>query len=345
MKRALASAVTLAAVVVSVAAVPTVTLRNAAQPGVEMPTLGLGTGAYGNTNGTFGEYWDDITAFYAASKWLELGGRRLDTSLKYYNDLAGVGWAVGNSSVNRSDIFITSKVDDPYGYNTTIEHIDAVLATLNVDYVDLLLMHWPGPTFFLNHSGPPIDQWCSDNGPLCRQQTWAALEVAFKAGKARAIGVANFEQRHLEDIMAVPGSLLPALNQIEFHPYWHEDALVAYCHSLNITTNSYAPLGAPDFMGWNIAKWPVPIMSQPAIIQIAASYKVTPAQVLLQYSLQNGMIANPRTRNPAHMLENLAVVDPATAFTLSAADLAMIAAMPAPQPPNNKVCPDPNLTP
>lgn len=295
-------------------------------------------------NGTNGEYWDDAVGEAAVAQWLKLGGRRLDTSLKWYNDLAGVGRAVAaaiaDGTVTREDVFITSKVDDPYGYNTTLEHFDELLATAGLDYVDLLLIHWPGPTYFLGHHHNVT--YCHTHGPECRRGTWAALTKIFQAGKARAIGTANFEQQHLEDILT-PGALVPAVNQVEFHPYWHEDngtqSLFAFCAERGIQMNGYAPLGAPDFMAWKPDKWPVLIPDQPIVKDIAAAHGVSPAQVLQRWSLQRGVVINPRSRNATHMTENLAVFD----FELSEDEMEAIASVPVPA--QNKVCPDPHLVP
>uniref|UniRef100_A0A7S1CE49 NADP-dependent oxidoreductase domain-containing protein n=1 Tax=Bicosoecida sp. CB-2014 TaxID=1486930 RepID=A0A7S1CE49_9STRA len=325
---------------------PFVELKNAAQPGVFMPVTGLGTGAYGMPNGTNGEYWDDAVGEKAVGEWLRMGGRRIDTSLKWYNDLAGVGRAVAaavaDGVVTRDEVFVTSKVDDPYGYNTTMQHWSELLETSGLDYVDLLLIHWPGPTYFLGHHHNVT--YCHLHGPECRRGTWAALTEIFHSGKARAIGTANFEQRHLEDILT-PGALVPAVNQLEFHPYWHEDvgtdSLKAFMDARNITYNGYAPLGAPDFMAWHPEKWPTLIPAQPAVATVAAAHGVTPAQVLQRWSLQRGVVINPRSRNTTHMAENLAVVSPG--FELSDAEMAAIAAIPAPK--QNKVCPDPHLVP
>jgi len=312
---------------------PAVLLRNAAQPNTMMPVVGLGTGGYGSPNGTGGEHWNDSVAQQATLDWLSVGGRRIDTSLSY-GDQTGIGNAIKMSGIPRDQIFVTSKVDDPYGYDTTLEHFTGVLQTLQMDYVDLLLIHWPGIPG-QNISGPN----CTSDRD-CRQQTWKALEVIFNKGQAKAIGVSNFEENHLQDIFDLK-SLIPSVNQVEFHPYWAEISLMQFCQLRNITYNGYAPLGAPDHMAFEKDKWPIPILSQPAVINIAKAHNKTPAQVLLRWEVQQGLVVNPRTMNKAHMVENLNIFD----FFLSFDEMAEIQNVPRPALGDNKVCPNPQLIP
>jgi diketogulonate reductase-like aldo/keto reductase len=296
-----------------------------------MPIVGLGTGGYGDKNGQGGEHWDDDVAYRATLDWLALGGRRIDTSLNY-GDQKGIGKAIKASGIPRDQIFITSKIDAPYGYMTTHEHFSSVLSTLHTDYVDLLLIHWPG-VVGQNVSGP------CENDRECRQQTWKALEVIFNQGKAKAIGVSNFEQNHLQDIFDL-NSLIPSVNQVEFHPYWAEFELVSFCQQKNITFNGYSPLGAPDHMAFE-NRWPTPILSQPSVISIAQSHHKSSAQVLLRWEVQQGLVVNPRSKNPEHMRENLSIFG----FTLSDAEMETIKNVPKPPEGKNKVCDDPHLIP
>jgi diketogulonate reductase-like aldo/keto reductase len=118
-------------------------------PGVEMPIVGLGTGSYGQLaadgSTTYGEYWNDTVAERAVAAFIAAGGRRLDCSLKWYHDLAGVGRGMAASGLPREQLFVTSKVDDPFGYSEALASVRASLAMLNTSYVDLVLMHWPAP--------------------------------------------------------------------------------------------------------------------------------------------------------------------------------------------------------
>ena len=222
--------------------VPSVTLMNAAKPGTKMPVAGIGTGGYNRRPGVGpGEVWNDTVSEKAIKEWLAVGGRRIDGAIEY-RDQVGVGNAIKASGVPRKDIFMTSKVTF-IGYNETFMQMNNILSDLQMDYVDLLLIHWPGD--------PPnntTDPTCQGNPPTwrsCRQSIWKAFEEIFKNGTALAIGVSNFEKNHLEDILTM-NSMIPSVNQVEYHPYWHEDELVEYCKQNNILFNGYAPLGRPD---------------------------------------------------------------------------------------------------
>ena len=236
--------------IISAAEVPTVKLSNAAKPGTNMPAVGIGTGGYMYAPTAPGEIWTDDVAETAVSTWFKIGRRRVDASFSYRNQ-NGVGKAIAASQIPREEMFIVSKVGSggliqsgyAMGYNDTLIQIKPILDTLQVDYVDLLLVHWPGPP------GNSTDPLCQGDPPTfrgSRQSTWRAMEELYYTGKARAIGVSNFEKFHLEEILDL-GGLIPAVNQAEFHPYWHEDDLVAFCKANNIVYNGYSPLGCPDW--------------------------------------------------------------------------------------------------
>ena len=319
--------------------VPTVTLMNAAIPGTKMPVTGIGTGAYVYEPRTEpGEIWTEDVAERSVEQWLDLGGRRIDASLSYRNQ-PGVGKAIKASTVSREDMFIVSKVGSgglvsgaALGYNDTLKQVKPILDSLQVDYVDLLLIHWPGPP---GNSSDPACQGNPQTWRACRQSTWKAMEEIYKMGKARAIGVSNFERNHLEDIIAM-NSTLPAVNQVEFHPYWHEDDLLTFCKSYNITFNGYSPVGCPDWAPTR-HKWNHTVLQEPAVVNIAKSHNRTPAQIILRWEWQQGVLAQPRTVNPEHMKENLNYFD----FVLSKDEMKQISDI---KPPNDpKVCPDPHI--
>ena len=314
---------------------PTVPMMNAAKPGMKMPVVGLGTWGYVHkpNTGVPGEVWNDSIAEVAVGQWLALGGRRIDGALGY-GDQVGVGKGVRASGIAREDIFMTSKLA-PNGYNETFDQVDRLLTELQMDYVDLLLIHWPGPPIGSKDPACKTTHFLSYRA--CRQSVWKAMEELYNSGKARAIGVSNFEKKHIEDIMMLNGSI-PSVNQNEFHPYWHEDDMVAYCKSLNITYNSYASLGTPDWAP-TAHKWNGTILQLPVVQDIAKAHNRSAAQVILHWEWQQGVVMNPRTLNQDHMKENLNFFD----FVLTEDEMKQLSSIKPPTHP--KVCPDPHIIP
>jgi len=309
-------------------------LYNAARPGIEMPFVALGTGGYGTLGDVGGEYWDDKTAEDAATLWLSLGGRSIDNS-NDYGTQAGVGRAIKNSGIPRNDIFLKSKVGPrmPLGYNEVLSQVDDLLKELQTDYVDLLLIHWPG-------SATMTDWECTKNQTTfkyCRQQSWLAMEKVFHDGKALAIGVSNFERNHLQDIIDL-NSTLPSLNQFEYHPYWHENGLANFCRAHAISVESYSSMGCPDHMASkdNPTHWTTQVIEQPIIDAIAKRYNKSSAQVVLRWGLQQGHRVVVRTKDAKHMQENLNVFD----FALTKFEMEAVGVVPTPS--NPKVGPDPS---
>jgi len=315
---------------------PSLPLYNAAVPGTRMPAVGLGTGGYGEKGNIGAEFWDDDVCREATISWLNMGGVRIDSANNYGNE-DGLREGILISRRPRESLFITSKTGPglPLGYFETLQQTDDILKTLNTSYVDLLLLHWPGEFHTVNWS-------CAENQSFkkCRQDSWRALEVAFKAGKALAIGVSNFEKDHLEDIFEL-GSLIPSVNQVEYNPYFHEDDLVEFCKAHKILFNGYSSVGCPDFMSSNNNEnphpWKTQIIQQPTVLNIAQKYNKTPAQVVLAWSWQQGIVVNARSWDPEHHLENLNIFD----FQLTAEEITAIGAVP--KPPNTKISPDPNI--
>jgi diketogulonate reductase-like aldo/keto reductase len=162
---------------------PTVRLMNAVHGEVLMPVVGLGTGGYGRPDGSGGEYWGPEQGHNATVAWLKLGGRRIDTSDDYGSrDGIGTGWVA--SGVPRSEIFITSKVD-PSGYDRALEEFAGILKSLQTDYVDLLLIHWPGAQPGTSGKPTPPCKQGQATWTECRIQTWRALETIFKQERVR----------------------------------------------------------------------------------------------------------------------------------------------------------------
>lgn len=342
--------VSLAALAASTAAsVGPVTLGNAALPGVIMPAVGLGTGSYTNPPQPMpypSSCWSCPNVTYdAVLHWLSIGGRRVDTALCYRTQ-AQIGRALRDSGVKRADVFLASKIGTcngaAQGFNETLLQHAENLAQLGTDYTDLLLVHWPGPPDPALTTDPACQRPDIDGRwGACRRRTWAAmlslLEKGIRNG-SRAVGVSNFEQDHLMDLMPVAGANgMPSVNQMETQPWWHDDALLAVHRRLGIASNGYAPFAAPDFAHWNVS-----IATDPTLKEVGAATNRTSWQVALRWELQKGWMVNPRSKSPAHLAQNLAVA--AEGYpALTAAQMAAIDRI-HPQPreaPIHKVCPDP----
>ncbi|CAF1283909.1 unnamed protein product [Adineta ricciae] len=302
-----------------------VRLRNAAQEDVFMPVIGLGTGGYGTPNGVGGEYWGRDQGHNATLTWLKMGGRRIDTSDDYASrDGIGTGWMA--SGIPRSEIFITSKVDVST-YDQALDNFATILKSLQTDYIDLLLIHWPGQ----------ISDKSMTSFRDQRIQTWRALETLLEQKQVRAIGVSNYQVNHLLEIFSL-NSLLPSVNQVEFHPYWHEDELLDFCQKHNITFNSYSPIGCPDRSRLLGSDWnPIPcLLRHPDVIKIADKHRKKPAQVVLRWHWQQGIVINPRTSDADQMMENLTIFD----FELDRQDMMFLSYL---NHPMSKICGDSRL--
>lgn len=251
----------------------TITLNNQ----VNMPILGYGTF----------QTPLDVTA-QNVEKAINAGYRSIDTAQIYGNE-AGVGTAITNTSVPRSDLFITTKTQTD-GYNRTLQGIDNSLSQLKTDYVDLLLIHWPTTNSL---------------------ETYRALETALKAGKARAIGLSNFNPNQI-DLVLQNSTVKPAIDQIETHLYWQQSKLRPYLAAHQIVHESWAPFGE---------QYAAEMMSLPVVTALADKYAVTSAQVLLRALTQQKIVVIPKSTNDQHLRENI----DSFGFTLTAAELASLA--------------------
>ena len=256
--------------------------------GVEMPGIGFGT-------------WkakDGETAYDSIIEALKAGYRHIDTAAMYRNE-ASVGKAVKECGLKREDIFVTSKVwNKNRGYEKTLAAFEKTLATMELDYLDLYLIHWPAiPLQF--------EDWDEIN-----LGTWKAMIELYKAGKIKAIGVANFYPKHLESLMKT--EVPPMVNQIEYHPGYTQDEVVKYCQENGIVVQGWSPLGNGAVLGSEF------------LAEIAAKYNKSVAQICIRYAVQNGIVPLPKSVTPSRIAANLDVYD----FEISEEDMKAIAAMP-----------------
>ena len=234
---------------------------------------------------------------------LHTGYRHLDTAAIYGNE-AGVGLGLVNAGAPRKDVFVTTKLwNDAQGFDATLRACRESLRRLHLDYVDLYLIHWPAP-----RRGLYAD-------------SWRALIRLREEGLARSIGVSNFAREHLERIIGDTG-VKPALNQIELHPRFQQRELRAFHASQGIATESWAPLGRGRQF------------DDPVLRQLAAKHGRTPAQIVIRWHLDEGLIAIPKTARRERLAENFDVFG----FALDAGDRATIAAL---DRPDGRIGPEP----
>ncbi len=253
--------------------VPTITLND----GAAIPQLGFGVF----------QIDPDETA-QAVKAALDIGYRHIDTAEMYQNE-RGVGDGIRDSGLDRADVYITSKLNNGYHKPDDARRaFDETLEKLGFDYVDLFLIHWPLPTLY--------------DGDFV--STWQTLEEFRKDGRARSIGVSNFQVPHLERL-ARETETVPAVNQIEVHPYFTHDDVRAYGVEHGIATEAWSPIAQGKVLG------------DPVVTRVAEAAGRTPAQVVLRWHIQRGDIVFPKSVTPQRIQENFAVFD----FELGDADM------------------------
>ncbi|MFE0027208.1 aldo/keto reductase [Amycolatopsis sp. NPDC059021] len=258
--------------------VPTVKLNN----GVEMPQLGFGVFQV-----------PDAETTAAVKAALDAGYRSIDTAAIYGNE-AGVGQAITESGIARDELFITTKLwNADQGYDTTLKAFDESLAKLGLDRLDLYLIHWPTPE---------RDRYLD---------TWKAFEKLYADGRVRAIGVSNFQPAHLERLIDA-SDVVPAVNQIELHPYLQQPQLREFDAKHGIATEAWSPLAkGGDLLG------------ESAVQALAQKYQRTPAQIVLRWHLHLGTIVIPKSVTPSRIAENFDIFG----FTLSDEDVASLSTL------------------
>lgn len=255
--------------------------RHKLNDGHEMPSLGFGVWQIspGDTD-------------EAVRGAIEAGYRLIDTAAAYGNE-DGVGMAVRGAGVPREELFITTKLDNQHhGYDAALRAFDASMARLRLDSLDLYLIHWPIP-----HLDRYVD-------------TWRALIRLREEGRVTSIGVSNFLAPHLQRLADETG-VVPAVNQVELHPYFQQTALRSFHAGHGIVTQAWSPLGKAR------------ILSDDTLEAIARKHSASTAQIVLRWHLDNGIIAIPKTVSPARMRENIDILT----IRLDAEDMAAIAAL------------------
>lgn len=218
---------------------------------------------------------------------LEAGYRSIDTAAMYKNE-AGVGRAVNQSNIPRSEIFITTKVwNSDQGYDKTLAAFDTSLNKLALDYVDLYLVHWPVAGKYT--------------------ETWRALETIYQEGRAKAIGVSNFLGHHLEDLLQ-SATVKPMVNQVEYHPYLQQPALYDYCREQQIQLEAWSPLMRGQ------------VMEIPALVELGQKYGKNAVQITLRWLLQREIVVIPKSGNRERIQANADIFD----FELQPDDMELI---------------------
>jgi 2,5-diketo-D-gluconate reductase A len=258
--------------------IPTLPLNN----GYTIPQVGLGTAGLN----------DDVVARVIVDV-VEAGYRHIDTAYRYGNQ-RGVGKGIRDSGIAREEMFITSKLDGEFqGNDRAIAGLDACLDQLDMDYVDLLLIHWPLPQ---------RDQYIS---------TWQTFEKLLATGKVRSIGVSNFKPAHLDRLLAET-PIRPTANQIQLNPRITRPDHQDYDRAHDIVTVAWSPLGQGK-----------ELLDEPILKTIAANYDKTPAQITLRWFIELGIVAIPRSSNSGRLRQNIDLFD----FSLTAAEVAAISAL------------------
>ncbi|MBM4587386.1 aldo/keto reductase [Rhodococcus hoagii] len=269
---------------------PEITLNS----GTVIPQLGLGV--WQATN--------DETEHAVRFALDDAGYRHIDTAAAYGNE-EGVGRGIAKSAVPRDEVFVTTKLwNSDQGYEPTLAAFDTSLSRLGLDYVDLYLVHWP----------------LQDQDT--RLRTWDAMEKIAESGRAKAVGVCNFEPHHLQELVD-RGGLLPAVDQVELHPHLPQHAIRDFAALHGIAVESWSPLGGTSNSGWGDASKPNTLLDDPVITRIGDAHGKSPAQVLIRWHLQNDLIVIPKSVHDNRIAQNIDVFD----FELTEQDLTDIATL------------------
>lgn len=236
--------------------------------GLDIPVIGFGTW----------QLTENVEAVIAEA--LKVGYRHIDTAAIYKNETE-IGNALQHTDVDRSSIFLTSKVwNTDRGYDNTLAAFEKSLERLQTDYLDLYLIHWPA-----NNKNHP-------DAKEINVATWRAMQTLYKSGKVKAIGLSNFLKHHVEDILET-AEIKPMVNQLEFHPGYLQEDTVSFCKANNIVVQAWSPLGSGRLLDDSFLK------------EISARYNVSVATLCLQFALQEGLVVLPKSVNPKNIDSNL----------------------------------------
>lgn len=244
--------------------------------GVKIQSIGFGTYKSG----------DDEETAKIIKNALNLGYKMIDTA-SFYNNEVGIGNGIKESGIDRKDIFIVTKLwNDDHGYDKTIEAFNKSLNNLQVDYIDLYLIHWPNK---LN------------------AETWRAFEHLYETGKVKAIGVCNFKVEHLEELKKT-AKIMPMVNQVEIHPFSTKNNIINYCKDNNIKVVAWSPISRGR------------VLSNELMIDLSQKYKKSIVQIVLRWHMQKGVIPIPKSSNENRIKENIDIFD----FEISSEDMKAI---------------------
>lgn len=266
---------------------PSLALNN----GVSMPALGLGV---------YQSAPDDTIS--SVQRALACGYRLIDTAAAYGNEKE-VGKGVTGSGIDRSEVFVTTKLwISDYGQDAALRAFDRSLRKLGLDYLDLYLLHWPVPSDF-----------------DATVASWKAAERLLSEGRVRAIGVCNFSPVHLDRLIE-RSDIVPAVNQVELHPFFAQASLAQVHRKLGIVTQAWSPIGGVKRYWAKAGEPPQDPLQHPVVLELSRKHGKTPAQIILRWHIDHGYSAIPKSVRPERIAENFDIFD----FTLSAQELADI---------------------
>lgn len=261
--------------------------------GVEIPSIGLGVF----------RIEDDSEAQHVVETALGIGYRHIDTAMIYRNEEA-VGKAVKASGLDRKEIFITTKLwNENQRIGNVAEAFEESLKKLGVDYVDLYLIHWPVPEKIV--------------------ESWKVLDKLYSEGRMRAIGVSNFKPHHIDNLKEV-SEIIPAVNQVELHPYFSQNIVYDYCENAGIVLEAWSPFTAGK----------TDLLKDRVLLELAEQYAKSPAQIILRWNYQRGIVSIPKSSNAKRLQENIRIFD----FELNDVDMNRINMMNS----DKRVGPDPD---